>query len=178
MYAKTLDEMGVDRMNLHPIRAPFHGVVPSRQAVPLGQIDLPITFGDRSNYRTKTLTFDVVGFPGTFHAILGQPCYAKFMVVPNYTYLKLKMPGPHGVITIGTSFQRAYECEVECCGHASTVIASEELATLREKVIEEAPDTKKSIGSFESAEGSREVLLDPSSSEGKKVHIGTALSSE
>ena len=100
------------------------------------------------------------------------------MAVPNYTYLKLKMPGPHGVITIGTSFQHAYEYEVECCGHASVVIASEELTTLREKVIEEAPNAKKSTGSFESAEGSREVLLDPSSSEGKKVRIRTALSSE
>ena len=36
MYAKMLDEMGVDRTNLHPIRAPFHGVVPGRQAMPLG----------------------------------------------------------------------------------------------------------------------------------------------
>ena len=71
MYVEMLDEMGVDRMNLRPIRAPFHGVVPRRQAVPLGQIDLPVTFGDRSNYWTETLTFDVVGFPGTFHAILG-----------------------------------------------------------------------------------------------------------
>ncbi|XP_066392747.1 uncharacterized protein [Miscanthus floridulus] len=104
MYAQTLDEMGVDRMHLRPVQAPFHGVVPGRQAVPLGQIDLPVTFGDQSNYRTETLTFDVVGFLGTFHAILGQPCYVKFMAVPNYTYLKLKMPGPRGVITIGTSF--------------------------------------------------------------------------
>ena len=146
--------------------------------MPLGQIDLPITFGDRSNYRTETLTFDVVGFPGTFHAILGRPCYVKFMAIPNYTYLKLKMPGPRRVITIGTSFQHAYECEVKCYGHASAVITFEELTTLREEVIEEAPDAKKSTGSFESAEGSREVLLNPSSSEGKKVHIGTALSSE
>ena len=46
MYAKTLDEMGVDRMNLLPIRAPFHGVVPGRQAILLGQIDLPVTFRD------------------------------------------------------------------------------------------------------------------------------------
>ena len=30
MYAKTLDEMGVDRMNLHPTRAPFHGIVPGK----------------------------------------------------------------------------------------------------------------------------------------------------
>ena len=46
----------------------------------------------------------MVGFHGTYDAILGHPCYAKFMAVPNYTYLKLKMPGPYGVITIGTSF--------------------------------------------------------------------------
>ena len=100
------------------------------------------------------------------------------MAVPNYTYLKLKMLGPHGVITIGTSFQRAYECEVECCDHASAVVASKELITLREEVVEGAPDTKRSSGSFESAEGPKEVLLDPSNSEGKKVRIGTALSSE
>jgi hypothetical protein len=33
-------------------------------------------------------------FRGTYHVVLGRPCYAKFMVVPCYTYLKLKMPGP------------------------------------------------------------------------------------
>ncbi|XP_066311529.1 uncharacterized protein [Miscanthus floridulus] len=100
------------------------------------------------------------------------------MAIPNYTYLKLKMLGPHGVVTVGTSFQRAYECEVECCGHAAAVVVSKELATLREEVAEKTPDAKKSIGSFESAEGSKEVLVDPSSSEGKKVCIGTTLSSK
>ena len=69
-----------------------------------GQIDLPVTFGHPTNSRTETLTFEVVGFHGTYHAILGRPCYAKFMAVPNYTYLKLKMLGPCGVITISTSF--------------------------------------------------------------------------
>ncbi|XP_066315086.1 uncharacterized protein [Miscanthus floridulus] len=178
MYAKTLDEMGVDRTNLRPTRAPFHGIMPGRQAVPLGQIYLLVTFGDQSNYRTETLTFDVVVFLGTFHTILGRPCYAKFMAVPNYTYLKLKMSGPRGAITVGTSFQRAYECEVECCDHTSAVVASKELATLREEVTEKTPDAKKSTRSFESAEGYKEVLVDPSSFEAKKVRIGTALSSE
>ena len=98
--------------------------------MPLEHIDLPITFRDQFNYRTETLTFKVVGFPRTFHAILGRPCYTKFMAVPNYTYLKLIMLGPHGVITVGTSFQRAYECEVECCGHATATVASEEHVAL------------------------------------------------
>ena len=43
----------------------------------------------------------VVDFPGSYHTILGRPCYAKFMAIPNYTYLKLKMLGPHRIITIG-----------------------------------------------------------------------------
>ena len=46
MYAKMLDKMGVDRTNLRPTRAPFHSIVLEKQAMPLGQIDLPITFGD------------------------------------------------------------------------------------------------------------------------------------
>ena len=88
------------------------------------------------------------------------------------------MLGPHKVITVGTSFQRAYKCEVECCGHATAIVASGELAALKEEVAEGVPDAKKSTESFESAEGSKEVLIDPSSSVGKMGCIGTTLSSE
>ena len=94
MYVETLDAMGIDRSRIQTIGAPFHSIVPGKQAMPLGQIDLPISFRGPSNYRTETLAFKVVGFHETYHAILGRPCYAKFMAVPNYTYLKLKMPGP------------------------------------------------------------------------------------
>ncbi|XP_066320657.1 uncharacterized protein [Miscanthus floridulus] len=178
MYAKTLDEIGIDRTRVRPIKAPFHGIMPGKQAMPLGQIDLAITFRDPSNYRTETLTFEVVGFSGTYHAILGRPCYAKFKAVPNYTNLKLKIPSPSGVITIDTSFQRAYECEVECYDHATAIITSEELAAIKKEVTEEAPDPKKSPRSFEPTEGSKEVLIDPDSPDGKVVHISTMLSSK
>ena len=50
---------------------------------------------------------------------------------PNYTYLKLKIPGPGGIITVGTSFQRTYECEVECCDHAAAIVASRELTDIK-----------------------------------------------
>jgi hypothetical protein len=83
-------------------------------ATPLGQIDLPVCFETPSNFRWETLTFEVVGFRGTYHTILGRPCHAKFMVVPNYTYLTLKMPGPSGVITVGSAYKHAYECNVAC----------------------------------------------------------------
>ena len=104
LYAETLDAMGIDRSRIWPTRVPYHGIMPRKQVMPLGQIDLPVTFGSPSNYRMETLTFEVLGFHGTYHAILGRPCYAKFMAVPNYTYFKLKMPGLSRVITIDTSF--------------------------------------------------------------------------
>jgi hypothetical protein len=81
--------------------APFHGIVPGKRVLPLGQLDLPVCFGTPSNFHREILTFEVVGFRGTYHAVLGRPCYAKFMAVPNYTYLKLKMPGPKGIIIVG-----------------------------------------------------------------------------
>ena len=146
--------------------------------MPLRQIDLPVTFRNPTNYRTETDTFKVVGFHGTYYAILGHPCYAKFMAVPNYTYLKLKMPRLCEVITIGTSFQRAYECEVECYDHAMTIIASKELAAIRKEVTKEAPNPKRSTGSYEPAEGTKEVLIDPSDSKSQMVRIGTMLSFE
>jgi len=97
---------------------------------------------------------------------------------PHYTYLKLKMPGPHRVITIDTYFQRAYECEVECYEHASAIIASEELVVIKEGITEEAPDSKRSAGSFEPTESIKEILINPSSSKDKVVCIGTTLSSK
>jgi hypothetical protein len=33
------------------------------------------------------------------------------MAIPSYAYLKLKMLGPHDVITIAGSFQDAYKCD-------------------------------------------------------------------
>jgi hypothetical protein len=53
----------------------------------------------------------VVDFPSVYHALLGRACFAKFMAIPNYTYLKLKMPGPKGIITVKGNFEQAYYYE-------------------------------------------------------------------
>jgi hypothetical protein len=57
LYASTLDEMGIPRFALRPSMVPFHGAVPGIEALPLGQIDLPVTFRDVWNFRIETLTF-------------------------------------------------------------------------------------------------------------------------
>jgi hypothetical protein len=46
---------------------------------------MSVTFGDPSNFRKETLTFEVVEFYGTYHAMLGRPSYTKFMAILNYT---------------------------------------------------------------------------------------------
>ena len=44
------------------------------------------------------------------------------MVVPNYTYLKLKMSGPNGVVTVKGNFEQAYYCEQDYVAQATTLI--------------------------------------------------------
>ena len=176
LYAETLDAMGISRARIQPSGEPFYGVVPGKTAVPLGQIDLPVTFGTPINYRTETLTFDVVDFPGSYHAILGRPCYAKFMAIPNYIYLKLKMPGPRGVITVSTSLQRAYECEVENCALAAALINKADLPQVATLESGDTPTPKKTAGSFEPSKDTKTVPLDLADPEGEKVTIGTTLS--
>jgi hypothetical protein len=107
LYAHTVRLMGIRLDQLRPSKTPFHGVASSKRVQPVGQIDLPVWFGTPDNFRKETLTFDVVGFRGAYHAILGWPCYTKFMVVSNDTYLKMKMSGPKGVITVGSSTEHA-----------------------------------------------------------------------
>jgi hypothetical protein len=108
LYAHTLRLLGIGLDQLRPNTTPFHDVAPGKRVQPFGQIDLPVWFGTPDNFRKETLTFEVAGFRGAYHAILGRPCYTKFMAVPNYTYLKMKMPGPKGVITAGLSIEHAF----------------------------------------------------------------------
>ncbi|XP_066333641.1 uncharacterized protein [Miscanthus floridulus] len=70
----------------------------------------------------EPLTFEVVDFPSVYHTLLDQPCFDKFMAVPNYAYLKLKMPGPKGVIIVDGSFEQAYNCEQDCVTQAAMLI--------------------------------------------------------
>ena len=90
---------------------------------------------------------------GAYRAILGRPCYAKFMAVPNYTYLKMKVPGPKGDNTVGPSFEHAYECDVECVERAEAQAEDEALAASLDKMASEAMDSSHHhAASFEPAE--------------------------
>jgi hypothetical protein len=105
-------------------------VVLGKKSIPLGGITLSVTFEDASNYRTKTLAFEVVDFSGPYHVILGQPCYVKFMAIPSYAYLKLKNPGPTGVITVEAKARQALDCEQSSIKLAIAVVTVAELRDL------------------------------------------------
>jgi hypothetical protein len=126
--------------------------------------------------RKETLTFEVVGFRGAYHTILGRLCYAKFMAVPNYTYHKMKMSGPKGVITVGSSIEHTVDYDVECVEDAEALALDEMLVADMEKLANEGPDSSaKHTGSFEAAEQTKEVPLDPAAPEGKVLRVSSTL---
>jgi hypothetical protein len=175
IYVDTLGLLQIDLCSIRAGVAPFHGIIPGKHVQPLRQLDLPVCFGTPSNLRKETLTFEVVGFRGTYHAVLGRPCYAKFMAVPNYTYLKLKMPGPNGVITVGPTYRHAYECDVECVEYTEALAESEALIADMENLSKEVPDAKRHADNFEPAEAVKSVPLDPSNDASKQIWIGSEL---
>jgi hypothetical protein len=97
------------------------------------------------------------------------------MVVPNYTYLKLKMPGPNGIITVGSTYRHTYECDVECMEYAEAIAESEALIADLECLSKEAPNAKRHTGNFGQAEVVKSVTLDPSNDACKQIRIGSEL---
>jgi hypothetical protein len=155
IYAETLELLGVDRSEVQAGAAPFHGIAPGKRILPLGRIDLPVCFGTPSNFQKETLTFEVVGFRGT--------------------YLKLKMPGPNGIITVGSTYRHAYKCDVECVEYVEALAESKALIVDLERLSKEAPDAKRHVDNFEPIEAVKSVSLDPSNDAGKKVRIDSEL---
>jgi hypothetical protein len=82
---------------------------------------LPVTFGESlDNYRTEYIKFEVADFETSYHAILGRPAIAKFMAVPHYTYLALKMPSLVGVLSLKGDLKISHDCDTEAVEIAST----------------------------------------------------------
>ena len=73
------------------------------------------------NFRTEYIKFEVADFGSSYHAILGRPPLAKFMAVPHYVYLLLKMPGNTGVRSLRADLLKSFECDKEAIDCASTI---------------------------------------------------------
>ncbi|KAI4985305.1 hypothetical protein ZWY2020_017935 [Hordeum vulgare] len=178
MYADTLKGMGIPMYKLSESSMQFHGVVPGRKAKSLGQIALDVVFGSDKNFRKERLTFEVVDFQSAYHAILGRPAYARFMARPCYVYLKLKMPGPKGVITVIGNRQRAKECLQQ-----GSRIADQQMAILELDEYKKTADpadmmrSKKpaSESAFKSTGDTKKVSIHPMDDAVAPTNISTTL---
>jgi hypothetical protein len=133
IYAKMLREMRISLEFLKPTDCSFHGIVPGSSNYPLGRIALDNYFGNRQNYIKEKLDFKVMDWPSQYHVILGRPAFSRFMAVPHYTYLVLKMPGPNGIIIVKGSFELSDICDKEFHEMAQTFGMTAEYGQLNGK---------------------------------------------
>ncbi|KAK1616205.1 hypothetical protein QYE76_021722 [Lolium multiflorum] len=112
IFVDTIKSMGITMGMLEETDTCFHRILPTELGYSLGRIYLNVVFGRSDNFRKEKIEFEVVNWESQYHAILGRPAYAKFMAVPHYAYLKLKMPGNKGTnITVHGSFSRSDSCD-------------------------------------------------------------------
>jgi hypothetical protein len=133
IFVETLKKMDFDFKRLTACNEPFFGIVPGKAGYPMGRVSLPVTFGTEKNFRTEYLSFEVADFKSSYHAIPGRPMLARFMAIPHYTYLVLKMATPNGVLTVYGDLIVSFKCDNEApdiatmnaCIDASVVMVAE-----------------------------------------------------
>ena len=113
IFADTLHKMNRSVKNLPISSNTFHDIIPGKVVSPEGTIQLVITFVDKNHFRTESIEFEVLDWKSQYHAILGRPAFARFMAVPHYAYLQLKMPGPTGVSSVKGNFLKSDLCDHE-----------------------------------------------------------------
>ena len=136
--------------------------------MPLGQITLPVTFGTPLNYRTEFIKFEVVDFDSSYHTILGRPALAKFMAIPHYPYLLLKMPGPNGVLSLRSDLKRAFDCNVQ----AIQIVAKAQADNGRKEIATIAAETSQEELQIPSKKPS--LLAPPKEVDVKHIDLGTS----
>ncbi|XP_051216232.1 uncharacterized protein [Lolium perenne] len=123
LYYETFQRLGLPDSHLENTKVTFHDIVPGRKAFPIGKVTQPVTFGTPVNYHTERITFEVVNFRSPYNCVLGRQEFARFMAAPHYAYNMMKMPGPHGVITVHGDPDMALECEDNSAKLADAIIA-------------------------------------------------------
>jgi hypothetical protein len=126
LYQSSMEKLGIPFAQLEPSRLTFHGIVPGHSCTPMGRVQLEVLFGKKGNSHREPIWFEVVDISSPYHALLGRPALAKFMVVPHYAYLKMKLPGPRGVITVSGCFKKLLACARASSQLAEALVITEE----------------------------------------------------
>jgi hypothetical protein len=131
VYRDTMQKLGLKENMLEPSKTMFHSIVLRHSCAPMGKIRIDVMFGNRDNCRVENLMFEVVDLESPYHALLGRPALAKFMASTHVAYLKMKMPGPRGVITIIGDYKHSMACAMAGSNLAETLIIAEEKKRLK-----------------------------------------------
>jgi hypothetical protein len=140
-------------------------------------VQLEVLFGKKGNSCREPIWFEVVDISNPYHALLGRPALAKFMAVPHYAYLKMKLPGPRGVITVSGSFKKSLACAKESSQLAEALVIAEEKRQLLHRVQlaqRDVPFCQSPVEQFKLANDTKKTLLDDNDPT-KYVIIGTGL---
>jgi hypothetical protein len=180
IFTETLRKMDFDFNKMTAYDEPFYGVVPSKDAYPIGRVCLPVTFGTKENFRTEYLTFEVADFRSSYHAILGRPMLAKFMAIPHHTYLIMKMPTPNGILSVFGDIMVSYnyesttiELSKDSAVKAATTIMVTQAANIDQTTLE-VPEQKRTSTALDPSPTVKKVCLGlPDAS--KEVVIGANL---
>jgi hypothetical protein len=162
IYAKTLGAMHISLEFLKPTDYSFHGIVPGSANYPLGRIALNVCFGNRQNYRSEKLDFEVMDWPSQYHAILERPLFSRFMAVPHYTYLVLKMPGPNGIITVKGSFEVSDLCDKEFHKMAQSFGMIANYGEPKDKATSATTGVKKQLKGYPAEPEAKKLWVQPS----------------
>ena len=157
IFARTLQTMLIPRSVWKKSSTVLNGVVPGEAATSLGVVELEVVFGNRHNFPKHVLEFEVLDWKSQYHAILGRPTFAQFMAVPHYAYLKLKMPGSTGVLTVNGSFIKSDQCDRDFHKISDTFGAEQEL---REIAMVTDKSTFPLVSRSESKEYGRDFSID------------------
>ena len=162
-----MTKLGLKAEDLEPTRTIFHGIVPGLSCSPIGRVRLDVLFGDSSHFRREPIWFEVVDLSSAYHALLGRPALAKFVAVPHYAYLKMKMPGPKGLITVTGDYRKSLECARDGAKLAESLVIAEERRQL-DRIV--ALAGKASAALIPTSDPANEAAFKPSK-ETKKVRL-------
>jgi hypothetical protein len=165
LYRDTMQKLGITKAQLQPSRTTFPGIVSGHSCSPIGKIQLDVLFGAKENFRREPIWFEVVNLSSPYHALLGHPALTKFMAVPHYAYLKMKMPGPRGIITVAGCYKRSMECASAGSKLADMLVIAEELHQIKCSVSmaqAKVPAVKEPAGDlqFQPAKDTKKILHD------------------
>jgi hypothetical protein len=103
-FPKTLKAQGILTADLIQSDTPFFGIIRTEGLFLLGHLFMSVTFDAPDNYWTKFLRFEIAQFECGYNTIIERSGLDKFMAIPHYPYMILKMLRPQGVVTIRAYF--------------------------------------------------------------------------